>query len=207
MTRMFILLGFLISLHIVLPVRAETISYRGRTIAMPDGGNNALFEEHIRKAIDMVESLPPKYKTLGNYIKDLRYKPLPANATNTAAYENIVGTYVIESKDAVKGHIMFPRNPAFLAPANYAMSLVTNGVYYQWHSKYVEARQRMGKSPNEQAKSDLAYYEALLGKKDLNLVIKAECEIMDVTIGTMKSLGLDAKKIDATTKERNNRGC
>lgn len=200
MSRFVIILSSLALLLAALPARAETNTYKGRTITMPDGGRNELFDEYIHKAIDLVDGLPAKYKTLGNLVKDLRYEPIPSGATGTTAHDNIVGVYVVESKDAVKGHIRFPRNPAYLMPASFALSLVGNGIYYQWHSKYVEARR-------QQNKEEAAYYEAILAPKDLKMRIKAECEIMGTHIGVMKALDMDPKRIDATVKERNNRGC
>lgn len=181
-------------------VQAENFTYKGRSVTMPDGGRNAVFEETIRKAIDMAETLPPKYKSLAAQVSDLRYEPLPSDATGTKGYQNVTGTYVIESKDSLKGHISFYRNPAFLSPANYVLSLVGNGIYRQRHAKFVEA-----KSKGDKATAD--YYETIFAKKDLKLTLKAECEIMDSELGVMKALALDPKLIDATAKERNNRGC
>lgn len=184
------------------PAWAESFTYKGRNVTMPDGGRNAMFEDYIRKAIDMAETLPPKYKSLAAQVTDLRYEPIPSDATDTTAHQNVTGTYVIESKDSLKGHISFYRNPAFISPSNYVMSLVGNGIYRQRHAKYVEAQKKGDKA-------QIDYYEAIMmgKKKDLKLALKAECEIMDTEIGVMKALALDPKRIDAMTKERNNRGC
>jgi hypothetical protein len=190
-------LGVFVSLQ---PLSAETIDYKGRKITVPDGGKNELFLESIRKAIDIVEKMPPKLKALGGLITDLRYDPTPSDATNTSAYQNITGVYIVESKESLKGHIQFFRSPVYASPANYAKSIVGNGVYRQRHAKYIEARKTGDKAYMD-------YYENIVTKKDLKLTLKAECEVMDVDIGVTKALEMDPKLINALTKERSNRGC
>jgi hypothetical protein len=162
------------------PARAgETVSYKGRSIAVGDSRAAAQCLTLLRLGIDMVEGLPAKLRGLGGAVKTLRCDP-PPTQSNTVV-DNTVGVYVRDGGPGGRGFIDFRRNPAFLSGASYAMSLVSNGVYA---SEPHAAGGNQGAARQQQ-----------------------ECRIMKVEFDTAKALDLDPRMVDGYGKRMMGRGC
>lgn len=187
------------------PVVAEPIAYKGRIITVGPSPRAAACVELVRKGIDLVDGLPARLKGLGGKVRDLRCNPLPAEARHDRSEDNVTGIYMMESKDEAKGHILFRRDPAYISGGNVAVSLVTNGVYAQRHRDWIEAKKQAGKSSEARAKAERL--EKIVTKSDIDLVVKAECELLDAQYGVLKALGEDANKLAGLSRFMARRGC
>lgn len=158
---------------------SQQVPYKGRTITVGDSPAAGECLIQLRKAIDMVEGLPSHLRSLGGEVKALRCDP-PAT-TGNEAYDSVVGVYVINNTNGGRNYIDFRRNPAFLSPARYALSLVGNGIY---------ASQPALPTDNKGASRQ-----------------HLECKILLTELDTIRALQLDPRMIDGYSKEINQRGC
>lgn len=180
----------------------EAVVYKGRTIQVGDTPAAGQCLTLVRRGIDMAEGLPPRLKALGGAVKQLKCDPpRGSNETN----DNVTGAYMMTSRTEALGYIDFRRNPASMAPANVATSLVTNGIYAGWHRAYVEARRRAAADPA--ARDQAQRLEAILSRGDLKAVIRAECDILSASYDTYKALDMDPRKLTAMGRVMRDRGC
>lgn len=186
---------------------AEGVEYRGRSIVVGASPRAGACVDLVRKGIDLVEGMPANLRALGKEITRLRCDPVGPDARATSSADNTTGVYVIESKDEAKGHIVFRRDPAYLAASNIAMSLVGNGVYARRHREWVEGRHKLAKSGDPALKAKVERLEKIMTKSDLDLVVKAECELLDTQYQTMKALKSDQQDLSALSRLMLRRGC
>lgn len=186
---------------------AQTTDYRGRTIALSASPRAAACADLVRKGIDLVEGMPANLRSLGKEVTRLRCDPVGPDAHGTTSADNTTGVYVIESKDEARGHIVFRRDPAYLAAGNIAMSLVGNGVYARRHREWVEGRHKLAKSSDPALKAKVERLEKTMTKSDINLTVKAECELLDVQYQAMKALKSDPQDLSALSRLMLRRGC
>lgn len=158
---------------------SQQVPYKGRTITVGDSPAASECLIMLRKGIDMVEGLPPHLRSLGGELKSLRCDPPPT--TGNEASDTVVGVYVRHSPTDGHGYIDFRRNPAFLAPYSYTLSLIGNGIY---------ASQQALPTDN-------------LGASRQHL----ECKILMTELEAIRALKLDPRMIDGYSKEINQRGC
>jgi hypothetical protein len=187
--------------------RAEGTDYRGRTIVQGASPSAAACVALVRKGIDLVEGMPANLRSLGKEVTRLRCDPVMPGAQGTGAVDNTTGTYVIESREEAKGFILFRRDPASLAASNVAMSLIGNGVYARRHREWVEGRRKLAKSNDPALKAKVERLEKIMTKSDVNLTVKAECELLDVQYQTMKALKADAEDLSGLSRLMLRRGC
>lgn len=181
---------------------AEPVIHKGRTIQMGDSPAAGQCLALLRKGIDMLETLPPRLQTLGGAVKQLKCDP-PRGSN--AVRDNVVGTYTMTSKTEASGYIDFRRNPASVAAAQYAASLVTNGIYAGWHRAFIEANRKAATDPA--ARDKARRLEAILTKGDLSAVIRAECEILSTSYDTYKALDMDQRQLTGLNRVMRERGC
>lgn len=186
---------------------ADGGEYKGRTIALGNSPTASACAALVRKGIDLVESMPANLRSLGKEVTRLRCDPVTPGAQGTTTVDNTTGTYVIESKDEAKGFIVFRRDPAYLAASNVAMSLVGNGVYARRHREWVEGRRKLANSSDPALKAKVERLEKILTKSDVNLAVKAECELLDVQYQTMKALKSDPEDMSKLSRLMLRRGC
>ncbi|MGE5475931.1 MAG: hypothetical protein ACM3Q1_04700 [Bacteroidales bacterium] len=187
--------------------RADGIDYRGRTITQGASPSAAACVALVRKGIDLVEGMPANLRSLGKEVTRLRCDPVTPGAQGTGTVDNTTGTYVLESREEAKGFILFRRDPAALAASNVAMSLIGNGVYARRHREWVEGRRKLAKSNDPALKAKVERLEKIMTKSDVNLTVKAECELLDVQYQTMKALKADAEDLSALSRLMLRRGC
>lgn len=200
--------AFAVSLVMLMAAaQAQALDYRGRTITLGASPRAAACADLMRKGIDLVEGMPANLRALGKEVTELRCEPVPADARNTGSADNTTGVYVLESKDEAKGHIVFRRDPAFLAASSIAISLVGNGVYARRHREWVDGRRKLAKSDDPALKAKVERLDKIMTKSDINLVVKAECELLDTQYQTMKSLKSDPGDLSALSKLMLRRGC
>lgn len=185
----------------------QVIDYRNRVITMGGSPRASACLAVVKRGIDMVETLPPKLKSLGQKVKSLRCDPLPADAPHTRAEDNVTGIYVMESRDEARGHILFRRDPNYLEASNIAVSLVGNGIYAQRHSDLIEGKRQLAKSPNPALQAKVDRLQKIVSKSDMDLTVKAECELLDAQYGTLKALGADPRDLSGLSKFMLRRGC
>ncbi|CAA7620573.1 conserved exported hypothetical protein [Candidatus Terasakiella magnetica] len=180
----------------------ESVPYKGRIIQVGDSPAAKQCVEMARKAIDMVEGLPSHLKMLGHAVKDLKCDP----PRESGAYlDNVIGVYTMTSKTEPRGYIDFRTNPAFRSPAQFAISIVNNGIYAGWHRSYIQASHQAAADPAAREKA--RQLEALLSKGDLGAVARAECDFLAVTRETIQALDLGERQISAIGKSMRNRNC
>ncbi len=181
------------------PAAAAPVSYKGRTIVMGDSAAASQCLELVKKGIDMADTLPPKLKSLGSAVKDLKCDP-PRMGSNEVR-DNVVGVYTMTSKTEAKGFIDFRRSPASLTAAQYTVALVVDGVYAGWHRDSVRA----AKDP---AQGDKArHLETILTKGNLSDVLNAECVILSTTRDTLQALDLDPRHASGVARTMRERNC
>lgn len=186
---------------------AQAADYRGRTIDLGDSPRAAACADLVRKGVDLVEGLPAHLRSLGKEVTRLRCEPVGPGARNTGSADNTTGVYVIESKDEARGQIVFRRDPAYLAASNIAISLVGNGVYARRHREWVEGRRKLAKANDPALRAKVERLEKIITKSDVNLAVKAECELLDTQFQTMKALKSDPEDISALSRFMMRRGC
>ncbi|MGE5518167.1 MAG: hypothetical protein ACM31D_20380 [Bacteroidota bacterium] len=186
---------------------ADGDEYKGRTIALGNSPKASACAALVRNGIDLVENMPANLRSLGKEVTRLRCDPVAPGAQATTTVDNTTGTYVIESKDEAKGFIVFRRDPAYLAASNVAMSLVGNGVYARRHREWVEGRRKLANSSDPALKAKVERLEKILTKSDVDLTVKAECELLDVQYQTMKALKSDPEDMSKLSRLMLRRGC
>lgn len=196
-----------IGLAVVVAAQAQAMDYRGRSIALGASPRAATCAELVRKGIDLVEGMPANLRALGKEVTQLRCEPVPPDARNTGSGDNTTGVYVMESKDEAKGHIVFRRDPAYLAASNVALSLVGNGIYARRHREWVEGRHKLATSNDPALRAKVERLDKIMTKSDINLVVKAECELLDVQYQAMKALKSDPADLSTLSKLMLRRGC
>lgn len=178
----------------------EAIAYRGFTLRGAPSGDSTAFFEVARKGIDMVASLPPRLRALGSLTRDIRYLPVPAAAPGRRADDDITCIYTMASADEAAAYIGCHRNPIYLDAASVAVSLIGNGVYAQRHRDYLDAKR----------KGDVAKAERLgkiVKKTDIDLTVKAECEVFAAYRDTIKALDLDHRAVEGINRLMYDRNC
>lgn len=186
---------------------AEGGDYKGRTIVLSNSPAAGACAALVRKGIDLVEGMPANLRSLGKEVTRLRCDPVPPGAQGTSTADNTTGTYVIESKDEAKGFIVFRRDPAYLAASNVALSLVGNGVYARRHREWVEGRRKLESSNDPALKAKVERLEKIMTKSDVNLAVKAECELLDTQYQAMKALKSDPEDLSKLSRFMMRRGC
>jgi hypothetical protein len=176
---------------------AETVAYKGRSIEVGDSKAAATCLGLLRKAIDMVEGMPPRLRAMGATVKTLRCNPGPGSAE---LKDNVTGVYTHGRLDDPKVFIDFPRNPVYVAPGEMAVALVANSVYARWHNQYRDAKRRG-------ATAEADRLARIIDHQDLDANLKAECEVMAVQIEALTALKWDDKRVSAMRKAYVRRNC
>ena len=188
------------------PLSERQVEYRGHTISLSDAPQARQCAAMVRQGIDMAEDLPADLRALSREVRELHCDPTPVNATRTKAEDSITGVYTIESLEADHGVIVFRRNPAYLAASSIAISMVSNGVYARRHREWRESGAKHAKASPE-LRSRHEWLGKVLSKSDLDLTLRAECEVLDAEYFARKALDNYPKDMSMISKSQLERGC
>ncbi|MGE4279086.1 MAG: hypothetical protein AB7G62_05825 [Magnetospirillum sp.] len=101
---------------------APTETYKGRTLHGYPASDNQAFMTLMRRAVDMVDKLPPALRKKAGRITHIRYRPsfvYGGSATNSN-----FGTFAPDPKVSGGGTMVFQKNPAMASPAFGVIGLV-----------------------------------------------------------------------------------
>jgi hypothetical protein len=198
--------------------RASAIEYKGRTIVGSnyDGINNDLYFDTVKKAIDMIETLPPDLRKAVGSIRRVFYNPPSPQRQRNDAYTNIVGVYTIGPKFEEPAPIIFYKDMKFSAPYEVAMSIVGNSMYAEDHQRMIELRRQMGtmraagdtsSDKYKTLEKEHANLQAVLDKTDQKLLNVDACRGLKRSFDVLKAWKVRTDEQDAIGRRLSARGC
>jgi hypothetical protein len=199
--------------------RGPSIDYKGRTIvgSANRGIDNDTYFDVVKKAINMVETLPPDLRKQVGSIRLVFYDPPSPSRKKNDAYTNVVGVYTIGRNFNEPAPIIFYKDMKYSAPYEVAMSIVGNSLYAEDHLRMIDLRRQMAalRTAGDDGTSDKykmlerenADLVAVVDKTDQNLLKISTCRGLKRNFDVLKAWNIRPDQRDRISQTMSNRDC
>jgi len=111
----------------------EQIIYKGWQITVPDEKDREQFKKSILAALDMIETMPEKFRAQARAIREMRYRPVKEGDPPLDGTQMQVIAFFADDGNKQQRYLRIVSQPAFVRPIDYAASIIANG-YAAQHS-------------------------------------------------------------------------